>query len=197
MIFSLFRRNDPNEAAAYALYRTVVAQARRPEFYTDLGVPDTLDGRFDMITLHAFLVLYRLRGVERKDAGKALSQRLFDLMFADMDQNLREMGVGDLSVGKKIKAMTQAFNGRIHAYDAGLAAPEDGADANATLRGALRRNVFGTIGDEDPVALSRMADYVRAEVQGLARQPDDAILKGQVAFGAPPDGTSTGQKGLG
>ncbi|WP_374466727.1 ubiquinol-cytochrome C chaperone family protein, partial [Ferrovibrio sp.] len=92
-----------------ALYRAIVAQSRQAGFYREHGVPDSLDGRFDMIVLHSFLVMRRLRRIGA--AAEPLSQQLFDLMFADMDSNLREIGVGDLSVGKKVKAMAQAFYG--------------------------------------------------------------------------------------
>ncbi|MGB1548449.1 MAG: ubiquinol-cytochrome C chaperone family protein, partial [Alphaproteobacteria bacterium] len=95
--------------SARTLYTQIVAQARRKEFYTAGGVPDTLDGRFEMLALHAFLVLYRLK---RLDADE-LAQALFDMMFADMDENLREIGVGDLSVDKRVKRMVSAFYGRV------------------------------------------------------------------------------------
>src|SRR5579885_2019728 len=101
--------------AAAALYRAVVAQARAPAFYVAYGVPDTLDGRFDLIALHMFLVLHRLKS--DTDAS-TVSQALFDIMFDDMDRSLREMGVGDLGVGRRVRAMAEALYGRMAAYEA-------------------------------------------------------------------------------
>ena len=113
--------------------RRVVEQARQPVFFTEYGVPDTLDGRFELICLHAFLYLHRLKA-ERRTASR-LCQGFFDTMFADFDRSLREMGTGDLSVGKQVKRMAQAFYGRIRAYEEGLAGDE------AALPAALARNL--------------------------------------------------------
>ncbi len=111
----------------------IVAQARLPAFYERFGVPDTVNGRFDMVLLHLWLVLRRLRtGTE----GTALAQALFDHFCSDMDDNLREMGVGDLSVPKRMVKFAEAFYGRTAAYDAALKA--DGSE----LAQALARNVL-------------------------------------------------------
>ena len=176
----LFRR--PRwDAAADALYLAAVRQARRPGFYTRLGAPDTVDGRFDMITLHVFLLLRRLRA-EGKD-GAALAQKLFDVMFDYMDQDLREMGVGDLSVGKKIKAMASAVYGRIAAYQPGL--DEGGAAGETQLVEALRRNLYSARDphEEDARGLAR---YVVAQAASLAAQSGGELLAGRVNFLAAP-----------
>src|SRR5687767_4178845 len=124
-------RPDAARKSAEELYAAAVAQARRPEFYASLGVPDTIDGRFELVALHTFLVLRRLKGQgQAAEAGQAL----VDLFIQDMDASLRELGAGDLGVGRKVKAMAQAFYGRIAAYDSGL------AGSAATLEAALRRN---------------------------------------------------------
>jgi cytochrome b pre-mRNA-processing protein 3 len=170
---------DRSGAAARALYEAIVTQARLPGFYRDRGVPDTLDGRFDMIVLHAFLVLHRLK--RDGHAQGPVGQALFDLMFADMDASLREIGVGDLSVGKKVKQMARAFYGRAAAYDAALA---DGAAA--ALEDALRRNLYGTVAAPDRADLAAMAGYVRFQAQALAAQDVKAILAGRLRF-APPE----------
>jgi cytochrome b pre-mRNA-processing protein 3 len=104
------RRANRHERAGFALYGVAVAAARERYLYEALGVPDTLDGRFDLISLYAFLLIHRLRGLP--DPGAALAQAVFDAMFSDMDMNLRELGVGDLSVGKRVRAMWEAFHGR-------------------------------------------------------------------------------------
>jgi cytochrome b pre-mRNA-processing protein 3 len=172
----LFRINRVEEAAA-AAYRRIVEQARRPGFFIDCGVPDTLDGRFELICLHAFLYLHRLRREEKRAAS--LGQRFFDLMFADFDRSLREMGTGDLSVGREVKRMAQAFYGRIAAYEEGLASDD------AVLLGALSRNLFGTA-PAVPEQLAAMAGYLRHEAARLHRADTAALLAGDIAFGEPP-----------
>ena len=130
-------RDKPEERAAFTLYTGAMQAAREPFLYTDLGVPDTLDGRFDLVGLYASLLIRRLR----RDAppGPALAQAVFDAMFSDMDVTLREMGVGDLSVGKKVRAMWEAFHGRARAYEAGA--------------GRVRR--FGARGGAGPQRVAR------------------------------------------
>jgi cytochrome b pre-mRNA-processing protein 3 len=179
MLSRLFRRQSA-VADPYPLYAAAIAQSRQPVFYARLGVPDTVDGRFDMVALHVFLILRRLKA--EPDAA-AFAQALFDMMFADMDRNLREMGVGDLSVGKKVKAMAQGLYGRIAAYEAGMAADE------ASLQAALRRNLYGTLqaGDAPSAAnLAVMAAYLRTSAAGLAGQGLEELQQGRVAFAALP-----------
>jgi cytochrome b pre-mRNA-processing protein 3 len=170
-----FRRNSRRLAAERA-YGTVVAQARRAEFFAVLGVPDTLDGRFEVICLHAFLYLRRLKG--EKSSSAALGQRFFDTMFADFDRSLREIGTGDLSVGRQVKRMAEGFYGRVRAYDEGL----DGDDL--ALAAALSRNLYGTTSAR-PEQLERMVAYIRREAASLAGQGSSELLAGAVAFGAP------------
>jgi cytochrome b pre-mRNA-processing protein 3 len=171
-----FLTKQKHREAAHDLYLAVVAQARQPVFYRDMGVADTLDGRFDLITLHAFLVVNRLKQIrEESRAADDLSQALFDIMFADMDRSLREMGVGDLSVGKRVKAMARAFFGRVSAYESGLDAAGD------ALEQALARNLYRG-NAVDPEALRVMADYVRKEFQALKSIPAPDLMAGRVAF---------------
>jgi len=173
---ALFRRNPLRDVAVRA-YGTVVGHARQPVFFTDFDVPDTIDGRFELISLHAFLYLHRLK--KEGDPGASLGQFFFDLMFADFDRSLRELGTGDLSVGREVKQMAQAFYGRIHAYERGL---DDGGDAE--LHAALRRNLYGTAAPSD-AGLAAMAAYLRDEAAQLARQDATALLAGTVSFGLP------------
>lgn len=163
------------EAPARLLYESVVAQARRPDFYRDLGVPDTVDGRFELVALHGYLLLRRLRPL---DDGAGLAQALFDVIFADMDASLREMGAGDLGVGRRVKVMAKGFYGRMAAYDAGLA-------GEAPLSDALRRNLYGTV-EPSLAVLAAMAQYLQDAAQGLEKQPESALLAGQAAFPDPP-----------
>ena len=114
-----FRRNR-FRAPAHAAYVSIVEQAREPGLFLNLGVPDTLDGRFETIAVHMFLVLNRLKAEHETTAEFA--QALFDAMFADLDRSLREMGATDIGVGKRVKEMAKGFYGRIKAYEDGLAA---------------------------------------------------------------------------
>lgn len=175
---SLFRRR-PFEAEGFALYAAAVASARHPAWYEQLGVPDTLDGRFDMIALFVFLVIDRAR-TEPDPRGPKLAQAVFDAMFADMDENLREMGVGDLSVGKKVKVMWEAFNGRARAYAAALESPDE-----AALAEALARNVWRS--ERVPEAAHRLALAFRRQAANLAAQRFDRLAAGHVAFLAAED----------
>lgn len=172
-LMNLKNRRDSREAAG-ALYRQAVTQARLPVFYARLGVPDTLDGRFELVALHVFLLLRRLR--EEGARARKLAQALFDLMFADMDQSLRELGVGDLGVGRRVKAMAEAFYGRIAAYEEGLAG-DDGI-----LGAALARNLFGTV-TARPRDLATLCAYLRREAAALARLPFAELALGRAAFG--------------
>src|SRR5665213_661016 len=175
---ALFRRNPLRETTSLA-YRHVVEYARRPVFFTECGVPDTLDGRFELMCLHAFLYLHRLKS--EGDSGQALGQSFFDLMFADFDRSLRELGTGDLSVGREVKQMAQAFYGRIRAYERGL----DGRDDE--LRAALTRNLFGTATPTD-AQIDAMAGYLRDEIVHLGAQPAAELLAGTMTFGLPRQG---------
>jgi cytochrome b pre-mRNA-processing protein 3 len=123
------------ERAGFALYTQAVQAARDPYFYAELGVPDTMDGRFDMIGLHVCLLIERLK--TEAPPGPALAQAVFDAMFSDMDHTLRELGVGDMSVGRKVKAMWEALHGRSQAYRAALEAND-----RASLAASLARNVW-------------------------------------------------------
>ena len=174
-MFGLFRKSPKHQDVALALYSAAVKQARVVDFYERHGVADTPDGRFDMIMLHVYVILRRLKdeGGEAKD----LAQTLFDLMFADMDQNLREMGAGDIGVAHRIKDMAKAFYGRIAAYDEGL------ADLSGdSLQEALRRNLYRKT-EPDAAHLQIMAGYLRRQAAAMARQEIADFLRGEVDFG--------------
>lgn len=164
-----FRRRQRPERQ---LYEAIVAAARQPFPYAAWGVPDTLDGRFDMITLHMFIVLERLKG-----EAEHVRQALVDEFFADMDRSLREMGVGDVSVGKKVRKMAEVFYGRIAAYDGAVAL---GVSA---LAAAIARNVYPQ--GSPPEAAGSLAKYVMSARQGLAGQPSAGLTEGIVSFPEP------------
>jgi cytochrome b pre-mRNA-processing protein 3 len=153
------------------LYEAIVAAARRQKFYLDYGVADTIDGRFDMITLHLFLVLDRLR-----DGGPATEdfrQQLTDGFFTDMDRSLREMGVGDLSVGKKVRKMAEVFYGRVTAYSAALERKDN------ALTDALARNVYADAASPHAAALKNWVKQARAALVG---QDEATLMRGEVQF---------------
>lgn len=171
-------RRSERRTRALELYARLVEQGRRPAFYACCGVPDTVDGRFDMIVLHVFLVLRRLKAEGR--AGREAGQALFDVMFDDMDRSLREMGVGDFDVGKRVKAMARSFYGRLAAYEEALTSDD------AVLEAALRRNLFGTV-EPAGAHLAALAGYMRCEATALEAQKGGDIIEGRVSFGAPPE----------
>ncbi len=163
------------ERAGFELYGAAVAAARAPYYFETLGVPDTLDGRFDLVGLFAALVIRRLRQADTGGAGADLAQAVFDAMFADMDFNLRELGVGDLSVAKKMRAMWEAFHGRALAYQG----PLDAGDQTA-LAEAVGRNVWrGQPPADSPAILARVALRQAAHLQGQANAD---LRAGKVAF---------------
>lgn len=174
MILNLFRRT-PRDGSIAALYGAIVAQARAPAFYRDYEVPDTANGRLEMIVLHTVLVLSRLEAAEDA-AARPLGQALFDHFCSDMDANLREMGVGDMAVPRKMKAIAEAFYGRKRAYAAALRAPGGGE-----LAAALARNVHGAASAH----ADRLADYVRSAVRTLAAIDGAALRRGEIAFPDP------------
>jgi cytochrome b pre-mRNA-processing protein 3 len=167
-------RRAGHERTGFQLYSAAVAAAREPYCYTVHGVPDTLDGRFDLIGLHAFLLIHRLRFLP--DPGPAVAQAVFDAMFSDMDKALREMGVGDLSVGRRVRAMWEAFHGRARAYEEAL----NSADA-AALPAALARNVWR--GTAPPAGgAEALARLTRAQHAHLTLQDVAGLVAGRVSF---------------
>jgi cytochrome b pre-mRNA-processing protein 3 len=160
---SLFGRKP---GPATRLYGAIVAAARQEKFYSDMGVPDTLDGRFDMIVVHMFLVLNRLRGGNEK-----FRQELTDVFFADLDRTLREMGVGDLSVSKKIRPMAEAFAGRIQAYATAI---EQG---DGEMLQALQRNVYS---GENNVAAPQLLAWFKDWKLELSKVPVANLLGGEL-----------------
>jgi cytochrome b pre-mRNA-processing protein 3 len=184
MILARFRRNS-QARTIHALYGAIVAQARSVTFYADYRVPDTVEGRFDLIVLHLVLLLNRLgrrakaaRGLGQALLGQALiGQELFDAFCDDLDANLREMGVGDLAVPKRMQAFAEAFYGRQAAYLAALEAAD-----HRVFEEALARNIFPAGNDAGAAQLAR---YARAAVTSLDAQDDGALIRGEVVFPGP------------
>ena len=165
----------PLRGTIEAIYGMIVTQAREPAFYRDLGVSDTVNGRFDLLLLHLWMVLRRFRSVP--DTRNA-SQALFDRFCDDMDANLREMGVGDLTVPKRMQAFGEAFYGRAAAYDAAFAA---GGEAPAK---ALSKNILNGEDVENAQALATYAQTVMVQLGGL---DDTTFQAARWAFPAPAE----------
>jgi cytochrome b pre-mRNA-processing protein 3 len=173
---SLFGRNAPSPTIR-ALYGAIVAQARAPGFYRSFAVPDTVNGRFDMLVLHVALFFRRVAA--EPPAVAAMGQEVFDLFCADMDANLREMGVGDLAVPKTMRRLGEAFYGRMRAYGPALAAGDRDA-----LAAALARNVYsGAPGA--PEGPARLAAYAVAAARRLAALPASDFAEQRLAWPDP------------
>jgi cytochrome b pre-mRNA-processing protein 3 len=171
----LFRPN-PTREAGRALYAAVVEQSRTPALYATLGAPDTVEGRFEIYSLHVVLLLDRFN--EPGERVKATSQALFDTYVKALDHALREMGVGDLSVGRKMRKLGEAFFGRVKSYHAAFAALPD----RGPLHDLLARTVYA---EGDATGASALADYVVAQRAHLAAQPLDHLLEGRVDWRTP------------
>ena len=177
---------DPVQAAAVRAYTGLVEQARLPVLYEappeGFGVPDTVEGRFDLVTLHVFLLLRRLKDAPEKAAGAqdtdAFGRHVFDVMFRDMDDSLREMGVGDMKVGKKVRGLAEEFYGRVGAYDGAMG-------DEAALAPALARNVYAAPDAPSAPAARDLARYVHEVAGALDRTPITDITAGRLALPRP------------
>ena len=163
----LFKARERREKR---LYEAIVAAARHVRFYEDMGVADTIDGRFEMIVLHLFLVLNRLKGEGVED----VRQNLTDEFFADMDRSLRELGVSDVAVGKKVRKIAESYYGRVTAYDKALSANPK------MLKEAISRNIYpdGASGE----STRAMASYFGDATKNLGEIPLEQILLGELRF---------------
>lgn len=176
-MFGWLRKKDRKQTAAFELYTAMVAQARHPDFYVNLGVPDTMEGRFDLILVHAFVLFRRLK---TENGDRDLAQNIFDVMFADLDQNMREMGIGDVGILKRIRKMSESYHGRIVAYEEGV---QSGA---AELAAALNRNLFADTEVRDE-QLMAMVGYVHQALTDLDRQEISDLQNGKVHFPDVPN----------
>ena len=167
MLRTLFR-SGPSRALIDTLYGHAVAQARTPGFYVRMGVADRIDARFELYTLHVLLLVMRLR--DEGEAGAEIGQALFDAYVSALDHALRELGVGDVAVGKKMRKLGEALYGRMQAYETALRA----GDADA-LAAALARNVLES---ENPDAGRELARYALDSRTRLAKQTLTALEKG-------------------
>lgn len=167
------RERHANRAITEALYAQIVAAARQTIFYSDWNVPDTPLGRFEMLSLHMFLFQHRLRG--ESGAASELAQVLIDEFFLDVEHSLRELGIGDVGVPKRMKKLAKMFYGRTAAYDDALE-----RDDREALAAALARNVRPDAGAWPQAPL--LAAYVADASRQLAAQPAESIVSGTVVF---------------
>jgi cytochrome b pre-mRNA-processing protein 3 len=175
-VFALFRPRSARRMAPY-LYARIVAAARAPVFYREFGVADTIEGRYEMIVLHLALFLRRLR--DKSGADLKLAQAIVDFFASDLDRSMRELGVGDLGVGRFMKRLGEGLYGRAAAYDVAL----DDED-NEKLSEALLRNVYNGVTPSNLV-LVPLAQYVQNQSRHLASQPIDRIKAGNIDFMPP------------
>jgi len=171
-MFSFLKKSDPTQRTIEAIYGMIVTQARQPAFYAAFHVPDTVEGRFDMVLLHLWMVLRMLR---QGAGGEEPAQRLFDRFCTDMDDNLREMGVGDLTVPKRMQKFGEAFYGRTAAYDAALAA------GHAEMAVSLNRNIFN---EANAAGAEQLAAYVTDALARLQGVDQVAFARGEWQFPA-------------
>jgi cytochrome b pre-mRNA-processing protein 3 len=176
MLLDRLFRPRPSQAAGRALYARAVDQSRAPALYSELGAPDTVEGRFEIYSLHVVLLLDRLRG--QGEAASDVSQALFDAYVKALDNALREMGVGDLSVGRKMRKLGEAFYGRGKSYEAAFAALPD----EAPLQALIARTVYA---EADAALAPRLTAYVLAQRAALAGQPAERLLAGDVEWAGP------------
>ena len=171
MLFNRLFRPRPAKAVGQELYLRVVDQSRIPALYAELGVPDTVEGRFEVYTLHVVLVIERLRA--DAEQGAETSQALFDTYVTSLDHALREMGVGDLSVGKKMRKLGEALFGRARSYETAFQA----LPATELLEALLIRTIFAQAEGDDA---ARLAAYVLDQRAALAAQPLERLLAGDI-----------------
>jgi cytochrome b pre-mRNA-processing protein 3 len=172
MLNRLFKPR-PAQAAGRALYAQTVAQARTPALYAELGVPDTTEARFELYSLHVYLLMERLKA--QGEQAAETSQVLFDTYLSALDNALREMGVGDLSVGKRMRKLGEAFYGRVLGYEAAIAALPDSSE----MEGLVTRTIYA---DADPAQAPALAAYIVARRQALAAQPLERLYAGDVSW---------------
>jgi cytochrome b pre-mRNA-processing protein 3 len=183
MIFAQWRARRASRALIEQILGEIVAAARRPALYQALGAPDRIDCRFELLTLHAGLVLRRLAALG--GVADAIAQDLVNWVFTHFDDTLREMGLSDIAVAKRLKAMGSAFYGRNAAYAAAL---DDGSPADLAM--ALARNVYGAAGDEAEPKAEALARYVVSLDAALAAIPLEAFATGRFRF--PPGSIAAG-----
>jgi cytochrome b pre-mRNA-processing protein 3 len=177
MIFGLFKKKNNNRAIVDRQYATLTAAARTPGFYLDLGVPDTVMGRFEMLS--AIMILYFRRTKSSGVSGQEIAQEIVDAFFQDIDHSIRELGIGDQGVPKRMKKFAGMFYGRLESYAAAL----DASDRPA-LAAALRRNIYPQVDDKAP-DMEGLAGWMMEASAALAAQSEETIATGSLTLPLP------------
>lgn len=177
MVFGLFRQKKHNRIIVDRQYAALTDTARDPYFYTDLDVPDTVMGRFEMFSVVMILYFRRTRSA-RADL-RQIAQEIVDAFFQDIDYSIRELGIGDPSVPKRMKKLASMFYGRLESYGTAL----ENADASL-LAAALRRNIYPQAGDEAPI-MAGLADWMIKTDRDLAALDDGTVTTGLVVMTVP------------
>lgn len=182
-MFNFFHKGQvPYKNESFALYHTAMQQARNPIFFEDMSVPDTVEGRFEMVCAHVALIIARISIEIEENTNDpdlmALSQALFDAMFTDMEESLRQIGIGDMGIPRRMKYMMQSLNGRIHLI--GAAAYENDEQQ---LNKAIKKNIYGTVEKAVPKKIiDLMRVYLIETAQILKDQSIQDFLNGNVRF---------------
>jgi cytochrome b pre-mRNA-processing protein 3 len=173
-MLNLLRKSAARKEFAMRLEGQLAARAREPFFFRVLNVPDTVDGRFDMVALHGWLALERLKAARMEEAAQGLT----DVLFVGFDEALREQGTGDMGMGRRMKAFANAFFGRLHAYS--------GARDETALGEALAKNIWrGNEAGDHGFVLARYVTGARAHLAA------GDIAAGVLDFGPLPDAEKT------
>lgn len=182
MVFGLFRRKKTNQHIVAAIYERLTASSRHPTLYETMGAPDTVMGRFEMIAAH--MVIFFRRTGQGRPAVRDLAQEIVDAFFEDIDHSIREIGIGDMGVPKRMKKFARMFYGRYESYAEAI----DAGDREA-LRAALARNIYPPQRDGSPNPAARdvapLADYFLSRAADLMSVTDEDILAGRVAIRPP------------
>ncbi len=167
---------------SHKLYESIVLQSRKPSFYSVIKIPDTVNGRFELIVLHLFLLLYCFR---RNSIATLARQNLINIMIEDLDRALRQMGTGDLSVGRKVKKMASVIQVRLRAYESALESGHEG------LSKVVTENFFSSVQPAPDIEIKLMTGYVLQASKGLLKMSREEVMSGRVIFPALPDGTNS------
>ncbi|MEH3125926.1 ubiquinol-cytochrome C chaperone family protein [Agrobacterium cavarae] len=177
MVFGLFRKKNNNRAIVDRQYSILTQAARQPGFYLHMGVPDTVMGRFEMLAVVMILYFRRTKGASV--SGQEIAQEIVDAFFQDLDHSMRELGIGDQGVPKRMKKFAGMFYGRLESYAAAI----DGADADA-LAAALRRNIYPQAYEAAP-DMRALSKWMMSASEMLSAQPEDAVATGTVTLPSP------------
>lgn len=180
-MFGFLFKNKKLTSVAHDLFGHIMDQSREPVFYKKFAVADNLDGRFDLMALHMAIVIEKINHSENKEQVLKLKQILQEIMFDNLDLTMREIGVGDMGVGKKVKAMAEAFYGRMKVYKEHLNSKDHGEMADALSRNLYRENEI------DENVLSDMTTYAFDQYQNVLNQNEKDVFSGVVSFTVPDD----------